>query len=919
MSINVKTVAREVGKAAFPEFQGNGHAAVKTLAALSGVGPVAHLIGETGRGLARAGATIGGLWRAAAAADPGLDIPAEIDDSAARFAWFAQRAETGPVALEKAWRRFAAWFFASALLGLAGVWAFGEIRADQGVFWAALIAVSPLMVALPRLLNAALWHYQLRHRRLCGVGEFLRRPGEWIPPSDMDKPSNRGGRSLAALAVLGGLAFVATMFADGGVAHAAAALGDIDPTPRTDYPGQVITAIIAKGGSPLTHAVAMWTARIAAIAGAMLGYHTLHSVLAAARNGQVVGDRWNGVWGPLKVIIGMGMLAPVIGGGLNGAQGLIAEVGAISSNMASDIWVSYVEEVQAGGATTSPIMPSLELPAGVGGNELAVAVLRAETCATAIADRVAVWNGGSSSTAVEEGATPGQPGVPPIPAVSGQATGGFQVWSYGECGQVAVAIKPETDQAPQGTNNKPKAVDATAFYQARVKAVGDMINGVRNSGLASQISKARLSDAPAGSTWPQGRIIDALAPTVSAYDSAMKVAAAALINQADSTTQQAIVADAKAFGWFVAGGQDRVLAANNSEIVAIAAHAPSVIAPFASQKEKLTGGPSEQDARAIDADLNKQLSHEAQVPAPNGKAWAAPARSTDDSRIAREINDWLVDHIGGIAAGLETDKTDPMRSLVNRGNGLLATSEALLGFGLGVSILAPTSAVVWLTPFVSPVISGLLISGVSLAYILPMASYMAVLWAAVAWMTSIAECMIAAPLIMLTWVRLEGEELVGGAQRPGLLAVVNLAIRAPATILALIASTYLMPLALGLVNKTFAPAFGAALDGHVNPTGLLVALVFLGYLQVQVATRIAALVVTIPDKLIRFVGGHGDGHGEERAHEGAMSGAMAGAASGAAAGAGMAASAVQQQAASKRQRDEEARRQKEGAGAVTSA
>src|SRR3546814_5030900 len=84
----------------------------------------------------------------------------------------------------------------------------------------------------------------------------------------------------------------------------------------------------------------------------MLSWHVVAGIVASASEGQVLGQKWHQIWAPVRVTMGVGMLAPVAGG-YCAAQILVLYLMVWGGSIANIVWVPYIEAVSAKPAASS--------------------------------------------------------------------------------------------------------------------------------------------------------------------------------------------------------------------------------------------------------------------------------------------------------------------------------------------------------------------------------------------------------------------------------------------------------------------------------------------------------------------------------------------------------------------------------------
>lgn len=90
------------------------------------------------------------------------------------------------------------------------------------------------------------------------------------------------------------------------------------------------------------------------LAGMQVAWHTISGIVATAQEGKVLGQKWHQVWAPVRVVSGVGFLAPALGG-FCVAQVVVLYLIAFGGQLANLIWTPYVEVMTSGMATPSAV------------------------------------------------------------------------------------------------------------------------------------------------------------------------------------------------------------------------------------------------------------------------------------------------------------------------------------------------------------------------------------------------------------------------------------------------------------------------------------------------------------------------------------------------------------------------------------
>lgn len=758
--------------------------------------------------------------------------------------------------LAATWQRWVWWWLASVLVVAWGI-ALGRAYASVYGPLGCLLPLALLPLTASMAMRQAHAHWCLRRGRVGRVGEWLRQPGEWLPPSD----HRLGGVGLLAAAVL-------LLGAPASVQAAAATTGAAGTLAQ-----QIIDALLPPGGgvTGLTAALGVVTHVTMFCGAGMLAWSSLATTVAAAEAGRVLaasGGGSVGAWGPIRVVLGLVLLAPVPSGLPLVASALVRPGAVASDYLAAQAWSTFVDKL----TDATPVAPP-GLPPSVGGDVLAQQVLRSASCVALRANLAA------ASEAVTTGASAAtdSPSSGPAPGGTWVRTGsdaddsGLHVWSWGACGAVSVST-PATAAGDA----------ARAYSTARIAAVDALVQSVTDGGLPAEVAAAAMPGGT-GPGMPQD-VLARLGAAAAAYDKAV-VAASVTMTAAQTATVRAKLRS-RSDDWLNAGAYYRALAQLQARGVALATQASSWQPPATTEAARALGA-SDDTIRAVQASGDALA---AEIVRERG---AASVTAVDLAAIGDGDGDTMLQQLVGpidkrIAAALvasDSDSTDPMADISNSGALLLSAGEAGVVGGIPVAMAAGTApaklvgmdkVLDWLSPKANAVIGAAMAAGWVQQYLLPTTPWIATLWLAVGWIISIVEVMIFSVLWALLLVRLDGREFLEHVHKPGLVIGVNFVFRPVLGVLGLIAAYYVLPLAFRLTNN-FSDAYVGQQGGHfVGVAGVLGGILLLDYLRYQLCTRVLALVHTVPDRLPSWVGMHASGFGgAQEGHDKSVGGAVA--------------------------------------------
>ncbi len=704
------------------------------------------------------------------------------------------------------------------------------------------------------------------------------RRGGWLPPSPPPRLGDGEWKVIVSFITGAMLAFAPLIAGAAGITIPSA-------TTTTTMGATIIAAIFPPASNPWATALGALNSTLSAGGGLLLGWHTVAGMIASAHEGKLLGQKYHSIWAPLRILIGFSMLTPVPnGGGLNGAELALSAAATASSTLADSIWSAFVSSslgtsTAAADGDTAAGDGSLGIPTSVGGEELARRVLTAELCA--------------NTRDMEASATPSSAPVT-IPATGGAVSGNTQVWDYGVgCGSISVP----TSNATTSTTSAP-ALGATTsdtaaqtLDAARISAISALVAAVRGGDPSPQI--LALASLPTGTSWPTSMLTPGLTTIGSAYDSSMTKAASTYLAARDQAARQQVSSLATSDGWPSAGALWSSISAANAAVVQVAAEPPGYTAPDPRAFENCTwveGVEAGCDKSPVDgalAHLAATLDSEARAAGGPSPASLGAVGGGGDllSRLTSPITTPLTNAMLNLA---KANSTDPVGDIVSSGHLVVGASEVAIVGGAAVAAGAHNiisdavgagGAWDWASGWARIIIGTTYASGWTQAYLLPMLPEVHVLWLSIGWTIALLEGAIAIPVLAFLFIRLDGDELVGGVQRTGIIIAINICFRPILGILGLIGSYYVLPVAITLVTKYFPTAWFSAQSTHtVTIGGIIGAYVLLAYLQYQVCARVLGLVSEIPDRILRWWGSAGEG-----LHEGGHA-AAAGAAMGAAAG-----------------------------------
>ncbi|GIK11113.1 MAG: membrane protein [Chloroflexota bacterium] len=586
-------------------------------------------------------------------------------------------------------------------------------------------------------------------------------------------------------------------------------------------------------------------------------YTTVKGTVDSAHDGVLLGKKMSEVWVPIRTVAGTALLLP-LASGFSLLQVAIIWLAMQGVGVADSIWQTATGHFAQHGTLGHINVPDAR--------PLAANILRAEVCMAAMNKQYA--DSGRSERIVAE------------PVVVGGVT--EYRWrlndtktSSAACGSLQFVTNPKEAltgrkaaavvAVPDGGSSLDMEIGGTVdlvppLLQAHAAAVDTMIKELRPvaQGIVTTAKKP-----PAG-------IIEAAAGR---YETAVAAAAKDAVDAAPEIAQQSFIKEAETGGFVLAGTWFSHMVKLNDAVQAAVNMVP-VSKPIRIEDlevtETLIGY---RDAMTLAEEFLKDRS---------GAPRRAYDASIDEATSIRSMDDVMrllsvpamaaLDNITTRIAGANTSAIEQLRVL---GNEIVMAGVYLKGayftiMGLSGGRLASwtvgnvfnvTEAARTLSGTVEWISSALWALGAWLAWYLP---FVPVLWwvAGIArWLASVAEAVLAAPLMAAMHVHPGGDDFVGRAG-PGYMLILAMVIQPALLLFGLVLAGAIMYPAGALVNMMFL----GAVSGVTGSTGVgLIALVAWVALYVVMMTMAIhacfSLVSSVPDNVMRWVGSQAGAQG----------------------------------------------------------
>lgn len=634
--------------------------------------------------------------------------------------------------------------------------------------------------------------------------------------------------------------------------------GVFEAIPEGDFSAQWLKTIFGPAlgsgeASVIADAAMTFNAALMLVAGGAIAWWTLAGLIATAHEGKVLGQKWHQIWAPIRVALGICMLAPLPGfGGFGAGQVVVLTISQWGMSLADAMWSGAATHVAAGGAVGSTSIPT--------SNELFHQLLRVESCrATAWAiqddDVRKLWSlkdkRAGVSTFIPQEPIAGTKDVRGI--LSGKLEAKTHTWDYGVCGGVEIEVAVNTAKAVNGETLVTVA-DKSKVQAAQVDAIKTALPAVRS--VAEALATARI----AGGDYPTSSALD---DARHAYDTAMQEAAKAAASVAEKAARTAYAKRAAEGGWTAAGSWYMSLATLSGQYIQAASIQPDIKAP---RIPAYGLGIPQINEGIADAEHWYQ-SRVAFKGANNEKL----AKGGEES-VFDKLDFFDMTRLKSVFDMAELDTSNPIGSMVSLGHNVLIVTEAAtlagaMAWVAGGSILGDVvgadGGLTFLMPLAWGILFGLYACGIMYAYVLPMMPYILHSLAVLGWLIFVCEAVIAAPIWALAHVRFDGAEMIDSAQRGGYVLAFNLFLRPALITLGLLLSLTVFGAFAEFVNATFYPAMLGATSGHfAGLIGMVCMLALLSYLHWQIAAKCFSLITVVPDRVARWFGAGAESLGE---------------------------------------------------------
>jgi conjugal transfer/type IV secretion protein DotA/TraY len=620
-------------------------------------------------------------------------------------------------------------------------------------------------------------------------------------------------------------------------------------------------------------------------------YYVITVVGESAQTGKPFGNRFNGLWAPIRLVLALGLLVP-LGNNLNASQYIVLTVAKMGSGMATQAWNTFgntfnnTEKINF----IAPVRPD-------GFTNVGKAIFLYEVCAAAYNIQQPEDN-----MPKIEGITLIFPGVQssnPVETVKDDIYA-WQVktpWtnkldsSLFSCGTIRVPHVAKSDDAA----SKKIAETVSMAYGA---AIIDFAREIRP--LAKEYAE-RVTPSPFNSNYnkddknPEISDPRALFEAIRKADASIQNAvydedgskySLALLNQVLGTSyQQGGWGNAATFYMKIAFANQRILEIIKGATPVITEESSPGVMDAVIKTE--TPGTWERfkslfsiEARDEISPLGKQAEHiksalilaDRQVTAAIPSTTEPLKSTTLTGKIVNETRDGgplihaLTLILGGNAfldlSDPEKQNITPMVLLSNIGGALITKSISAFEKGLVASALSGIPLIGGISGAIGSLIFLFGFIGLSvgflLFYVLPFLPFVYFFFAIVEWGMAVLEGMVGAPLWALAHLRIDGEGMPGQAAMNGYNILFGMLLRPFLILFALLASYVMFNAGAHLLNRTFGGVVTALTENGsplgAGPLGYIGYLIMYAVIAYNLGLVCFKMIDQIPSQVMRWIG-----------------------------------------------------------------
>lgn len=669
-------------------------------------------------------------------------------------------------------------------------------------------------------------------------------------------------------------------------------IGPMDP--RNDLWGQFVRlavphdrAVEGLQGYGLPGAISAWGPVVSdillafssvalAMAALWVVWQTIVTVTNAAWSGEAISREWHSIWGPLRVVLGLGALAPIANGS-NLVQLAVIQVSLFSGQAGNAIYAAVEPNILRIGEMGRAQIPDVEI--------------------ARIADHVAIIDL-CYRVAAQSVASSAQSGF------LGGFLGGGEASSPGRQPQPMFEFRAETTQSGVRAVGLVPVAGASAFARScpgLELVVSRVERGNRSADVYEQVARHwvdALQDiagrfGPLGADLLEASLGAMEARSVSGRDFAAEYRtwrAEAVERWREAQARVAatwLPADAlekrrtelKGYGWLGIPLAIFALTREVRDSVALQTAVPQV-----TEQERfdalLRGRGLGARLQAYGAVVQPIVSEFLRDPTPGfgglpavggdaafrTVAWVVrtlgvfPEIDLAKGRAILQVADWgyQMMTVGtvlwglGITSGLVGSALGAAASVAGgaAAGAVAGPAGGALGSALGLALGKVGGATLG---FLQLLGGAMILIGILHAYVLPLLPVLFMILFATGSLILMVEALLAAPIWALAHVSVQGRSMIDHTQAPGYEILLSLFIRIPIAVMAFVFSTLTTDVGLYAIHLLFRAAFQDYTSGGAGLFGLAAFLIIVTYLTWALCLRSYGMITDLPDRVLRWI------------------------------------------------------------------
>ncbi len=579
-------------------------------------------------------------------------------------------------------------------------------------------------------------------------------------------------------------------------------------------------------------------------------YITVKGTMDSAHDGVLLGKKMSEIWVPIRTVGGTGMLLPMVSG-FSLIQIGVLWLAIQGVGVADAAWTAAMSQFATNGTLGRVSVPNAR--------PLAANIFRSEVCAAAMNKQYT--DSGRATRITLSMPSPQQ--LPNGDLVTTWGWGSPEFINPTVCGSLSWQQSSQSALTADATR-----AAAIPILQAQAIAVAQMIAELQPT---AQMIVAWQHPAPG-----------ALDIAAKHYEDAIAVAAKAAVDASPDVAKRAFIEKAQTGGWILAGSWFNQMIRLNDSIQAatnmVPVSKPINIDSLEVQDALITY----RDAMQFTDEYEKNRSAAPRDAYEESVQDAKSIRSSDD--VWRLLSVPAMHSMDAITQRIAGANTSPLMQLRAIGNDIIdagvvikaamfilaGTSESRISswtignfFNVGEALKTISGTVEWIS-------SSLWAIGAVLAYYLPAVPTIFWLTSVIRWLASVAEAVMAAPLMAAMAIHPSGDDVVGRSG-PGMMLILAMVMQPVLLVIGFVLAALMTYPAGQLVNMMFIGMVSGATAGSFVGFISLISYCCL-YVAMMVLSMHAcfALISAVPDNVMKFVGSQAgaQGIGTQQAQEG---------------------------------------------------